>query len=190
MQFACGAGLYEGRTTGRRGVPRHRKSCRMAHVWLAGGRGPRRFLPIGHTCVRYLGPTSGAMGVGSFRQMGWHRGAFYTARWVDRLLFPANWPRAERLLSEWQGLGVGDTVPDGAPETRVRVRRRRARGEPAAGVALHAASAAVVVARPRQRGSTGRGRSCCATWETGGRGSSSAADCGPARGGWPRRSGR
>lgn len=50
-------------------------------------------------------------------QMGWHRGAFYTARWVDRLLFPANWPSAERLLSEWQGLGVGDTVPDGAPET-------------------------------------------------------------------------
>ena len=23
-------------------------------------------------------------------QMGWHRGAWYTARWVDRLLFPAN----------------------------------------------------------------------------------------------------
>ena len=50
-------------------------------------------------------------------QMGWHRGAFYTARWVDRLLFPANWPSAERLLPEWQGLGVGDAVPDGAPET-------------------------------------------------------------------------
>ena len=50
-------------------------------------------------------------------QMGWHRGAFYTARWVDRLLFPSNWPSAERLLPEWQGLAVGDTVPDGAPET-------------------------------------------------------------------------
>src|SRR5689334_10153095 len=23
-------------------------------------------------------------------QVGWHRGGWYTARWVDRLLFPAN----------------------------------------------------------------------------------------------------
>lgn len=50
-------------------------------------------------------------------QMGWHRGAFYTARWVDRLLFPANEPSAERLLPEWQGLAVGDMVPDGPPWT-------------------------------------------------------------------------
>ena len=27
-------------------------------------------------------------------QMGWHRGRSYTDRWVDRLLFPANWPSA------------------------------------------------------------------------------------------------
>jgi hypothetical protein len=51
-------------------------------------------------------------------QMGWHRGGWYTARWVDRLLFPANEPSADRLLPEWQGLAVGDTVPDGAPETK------------------------------------------------------------------------
>jgi hypothetical protein len=50
-------------------------------------------------------------------QMGWHRGGWYTARWVDRLLFPANDPSAERLLPEWQQLAVGDRVPDGAPET-------------------------------------------------------------------------
>lgn len=50
-------------------------------------------------------------------QMGWHRGAFYTARWVDRLLFPDNWPSADRILPEWQHLTVGDSVPDGAPET-------------------------------------------------------------------------
>ena len=51
-------------------------------------------------------------------QMGWHRGAFYTARWVDRLLFPDNEASAERLVPEWQGLQVGDSVPDGAPWTR------------------------------------------------------------------------
>jgi hypothetical protein len=50
-------------------------------------------------------------------QMGWHRGGWYTARWVDRLLFPANWPSASRIVPELQGLHVGDLVPDGAPET-------------------------------------------------------------------------
>jgi hypothetical protein len=49
--------------------------------------------------------------------MGWHRGAWYTARWVDRLLFPANGPSAITILPEWQDLSVGDFVPDGAPET-------------------------------------------------------------------------
>jgi hypothetical protein len=48
-------------------------------------------------------------------QMGWHRGAWYTARWVDRLLFPANGPSAEHILPEWQDLAEGDWVPDGAP---------------------------------------------------------------------------
>jgi hypothetical protein len=51
-------------------------------------------------------------------QMGWHRGGWYTARWVDRLLFPDNEPSAERLIPELQHLRVGDEVPDGAPETR------------------------------------------------------------------------
>lgn len=51
-------------------------------------------------------------------QMGWHRGAFYTARWVDQLLFPDNEPSAETLVPEWQGLQVGDPVLDGAPWTR------------------------------------------------------------------------
>jgi hypothetical protein len=50
-------------------------------------------------------------------QMGWHRGGWYTARWVDRLLFPANWPSAERVVPELQSIRVGDFVPDGAPET-------------------------------------------------------------------------
>jgi hypothetical protein len=50
-------------------------------------------------------------------QMGWHRAGWYTARWVDRLLFPANWPAASRIISELQQLRVGDFVPDGPPET-------------------------------------------------------------------------
>lgn len=50
-------------------------------------------------------------------QMGWHQGGWYTARWVDRLLFPANWPSANEIIPELQGRRVGDFVPDGAPET-------------------------------------------------------------------------
>ncbi len=50
-------------------------------------------------------------------QVGWHRGGWYTARWVDRLLFRDHWPSADRLLPEYQHLSVGDFIPDGAPET-------------------------------------------------------------------------
>ena len=49
-------------------------------------------------------------------QMGWGRGQWYTARWVDRLLFPGNGPCAERLVPEWQMLRVGDRILDGAPD--------------------------------------------------------------------------
>jgi hypothetical protein len=49
-------------------------------------------------------------------QMGWGRGQWYTARWVDRLLFPANGPSAETLVPEWQQLAVGDRILDGPPE--------------------------------------------------------------------------
>jgi uncharacterized protein YndB with AHSA1/START domain len=51
-------------------------------------------------------------------QMGWHRGGWYTARFVDRLLFPANWPSATRLVPELQRpLRAGDRIPDGPPGT-------------------------------------------------------------------------
>jgi hypothetical protein len=49
-------------------------------------------------------------------QMGWGRGQWYTARWVDRLLFPDNGPSAETLVAQWQDLQVGDLVLDGSPE--------------------------------------------------------------------------
>lgn len=50
-------------------------------------------------------------------QMGWHRAGWYTARWVDRMLFPENWPAAERIIAEHQQLAVGDFIPDGPPDT-------------------------------------------------------------------------
>jgi hypothetical protein len=61
-------------------------------------------------------------------QMGWHRGGWYTAHWVDRLLFPANWPSATQLVPDLQRpLEVGDRVPDGPPDTAwFVVERRRA----------------------------------------------------------------
>jgi hypothetical protein len=49
--------------------------------------------------------------------MGWHRGGWYTARWVDRLLFPTNWPSVHRIVPELQDLRVGSFVPDGPPES-------------------------------------------------------------------------
>jgi hypothetical protein len=51
-------------------------------------------------------------------QVGWHRGGWYTARWVDVLLFRQNSPSAARVLDEYQGLRLGDFIPDGPPETR------------------------------------------------------------------------
>jgi hypothetical protein len=50
-------------------------------------------------------------------QMGWGRGGWYTARWVDRVLFPANGPSAELLIPELQTLRIGDFIPDGPPAT-------------------------------------------------------------------------
>lgn len=50
-------------------------------------------------------------------QMGWGRAGWYTARWVDRLLFPANGPSADRIVPELQDLEVGSFIPDGPPET-------------------------------------------------------------------------
>jgi hypothetical protein len=50
-------------------------------------------------------------------QMGWGRGGWYTAPWVDRLLFPANGPSAERIEPDLQHVEVGTFIPDGPPET-------------------------------------------------------------------------
>jgi hypothetical protein len=51
-------------------------------------------------------------------QMGWHRAGYYTPRWVDRILFPANLPSLDVLDPELVcDLGAGDTIPDGPPGT-------------------------------------------------------------------------
>jgi len=50
-------------------------------------------------------------------QMGWHQGGWYTERWVDRLLFPANEAAADHLIPELQQRVVGDFIPDGPPES-------------------------------------------------------------------------
>ena len=51
------------------------------------------------------------------KQVGWHRGGWYTYRWVDVLLFPQNAPSAEEILPQFQSLKVGDIVPDGTPDS-------------------------------------------------------------------------
>lgn len=86
----------------------------------------RRRLPGDDLCVAPQATTTHAVTIGAppervwpwLVQMGWGRGQWYTARWVDRLLFPANGPSADRLVGAWQDLAVGDRVLDGAPETR------------------------------------------------------------------------
>jgi hypothetical protein len=50
-------------------------------------------------------------------QMGWGRGGWYTARWVDRLLFSANGPSADRIIPELQDIDIGTFIPDGPPHT-------------------------------------------------------------------------
>jgi hypothetical protein len=46
-----------------------------------------------------------------------HRGGWYTAHWVDKLLFPASRASVAHIINQFQDLHVGDFIPDGAPET-------------------------------------------------------------------------
>ena len=51
-------------------------------------------------------------------QLGWHLGGWYTPAWVDRLLFPGNWPSLDWLDPALvRGLRAGDLIPDGPPGT-------------------------------------------------------------------------
>ena len=51
-------------------------------------------------------------------QMGWGRAQWYTARWVDELLFPNNGPSADVIVPGLQHLKLGDRVLDGPPELK------------------------------------------------------------------------
>ncbi len=90
-------------------------------------------------------------------QMGWGRGGWYTARWVDRLLFPTTGRSAERIIPELQDIGVGTFIPDGAAGNGVRPLRRGDRTGAVAGAALQQPSPPELA--PLSRRSTGRGRS-------------------------------
>jgi hypothetical protein len=51
-------------------------------------------------------------------QLGWHLGGYYTPEWVDRLLFPGNWPSLDRLDPALvRDLRSGDLIPDGPAGT-------------------------------------------------------------------------
>jgi hypothetical protein len=84
----------------------------------------RRSLPGDDLCVAPQATTTHAVTIDAppervwpwLVQMGWGRGQWYTARWVDRLLFPDNGPSADRVVPEWQHLQVGDRVLDGPPD--------------------------------------------------------------------------
>jgi len=66
-------------------------------------------------------------------QLGWHLGGYYTPEWVNRLLFPQNWPSLNHLdPALMRDLSVGDTIPDGPPGTAPARRTARRRNSAAA----------------------------------------------------------
>lgn len=51
-------------------------------------------------------------------QMGWDLGGYYTPTWIDRLLFPDNWPSLDQIDPALvRDLHPGDVIPDGPPGT-------------------------------------------------------------------------
>lgn len=84
-------------------------------------------------------------------QMGWNRGGWYTARWVDRLLFPANGPSATTPHRGPAELAGGRFHPGRATAHPVRLDRRAARSGTCACPALDQSPAAEL-AGPRRGG--------------------------------------
>jgi hypothetical protein len=85
----------------------------------------RRTLSGDRIVQRPLGQTTHAISIDAppgsvwpwIVQLGYHRGGWYTPQWIDRVFFHMENPGAERILPEFQQLGVGETVPDGPPGT-------------------------------------------------------------------------
>jgi hypothetical protein len=96
-------------------------------AWGSSREERRRSLSSDDLCPRSMITTNHAITIDAcpsavwpwLVQMGWHRGGWYTYRWVDRLLFPGNEPSAEVIRPELQDLRPGDHIPDGAPGTGV-----------------------------------------------------------------------
>ena len=96
----------------------------LGRTYVATREERRRAMPGDDLCVDPQATTTHAVTIDAPReyvwpwlvQMGWGRGQWYTARWVDKLLFPGNGPSADHLIREWQDLRVGDRVLDGAPD--------------------------------------------------------------------------
>src|SRR5215207_9314743 len=97
---------------------------RLGQSWGASAQEQRQPLPGDELLANATAWTTHAITIGAPPaavwpwpvQMGWGRAGWYTYRWVDRLLFPANGPSADRILPEHQRLAIGDQVPDGPPE--------------------------------------------------------------------------
>ena len=118
-------------------------------------------------------------------QMGWHRGGWYTAEWVDRLLFPANWPSATTVVPTLQHLDVGDHRSGRSARERLCVRRDPARVGPARGPSLHDAPPAGVGRALRRLARLDLGVRARPANPTDDRGSSCAAGSAPGpRGSW------
>ena len=69
--------------------------------------------------------------------MGWHRGGWYTARWVDRLLFPAQLAERQPDHPRPTRDPLGDFIPDGAPETKCGMIVEHLDPRPRVGASLH-----------------------------------------------------
>jgi hypothetical protein len=99
--------------------------CRLGRTWGSTKDERTRTLPGDDIVARPMFVTDHAITIDAppsdvwpwLVQMGWGRAGWYTYRWVDRLLFPANGPSADEILPACQSIAVGDEIPDGPPET-------------------------------------------------------------------------
>ncbi|MGE0227506.1 MAG: SRPBCC family protein [Dehalococcoidia bacterium] len=97
---------------------------RLGRTWGATGEERQRHLPGDELVPHAAIVTDHAVDISApaeriwpwLLQVGWGRGGWYTYRWVDALLFPANAPSATAIRAELQQLAVGDKILDGPPE--------------------------------------------------------------------------
>lgn len=98
---------------------------RLGRTWGATREERRRSLPGDALVPRAALTTDHAIDIDApaeriwpwLVQVGWGRGGWYTYRWVDALLFPANAPSATTIRRDLQQLAIGDVIPDGPPES-------------------------------------------------------------------------